>query len=148
MTNLVPVADKLGKLLRLLSSDCDGEILATVHAIKRTLESERLDLHALAETIESANGVRKFSEAEALEIFQRGVRKGRDEAEAEHGFHDVERREPDWHDIACTCAASPQRLRPNECEFVEDMVRRTVHGGDLSEKQEKWLRDIFVRVRK
>lgn len=35
-------ADRLGKLLRLLSTDKDGEALAALGAIKRTLESERI----------------------------------------------------------------------------------------------------------
>jgi len=116
MPKLEPVAGKLGKLIRLLSSNRDGEVLATVFAIRRTLESEKLDLHALAAVIESAN--------------------------------EIKRREPDWHDIACVCSENPSRLRPNEFEFVEDMVRRTVHGGEPTEKQAAWLRAIYCWVRK
>ena len=48
MTNvLAPVADKLGKLLRLLSSDRDGELVGTARAIVRTLDGAGLDLHLL-----------------------------------------------------------------------------------------------------
>jgi hypothetical protein len=35
-------ADRLGKLLRLLSTDKDAEALVALSALKRTLESERM----------------------------------------------------------------------------------------------------------
>jgi hypothetical protein len=44
-------ANKLGKLLRLLSSDKDGEVLATVSAIKRMLDVADMDLHDVADAV-------------------------------------------------------------------------------------------------
>lgn len=46
-------AAKLAKLIPLLASDKDGEVVATVHAIRRTLKSEGSDLHGLAAAIGS-----------------------------------------------------------------------------------------------
>lgn len=46
------VMDKVGKLLRLLASDKNGEVLATVGALKRTLGGANLSLHDLADMIE------------------------------------------------------------------------------------------------
>jgi hypothetical protein len=55
---------------------------------------------------------------------------------------------PSWYEIAQECAAHPELLRSNrEREFVNDMLRRTVHGGELTEKQAKWLRDVWTRIR-
>jgi len=48
MNALAPVAPKIAKLIPRLASDHDGEVVATVRAIRRTLESAGLDLHALA----------------------------------------------------------------------------------------------------
>jgi hypothetical protein len=45
------VRDKLAKLMRLLSSDRDGERVGTVAAIDRVLKSEKLDWHDLAAQI-------------------------------------------------------------------------------------------------
>ncbi len=45
---------KVGKLLRLLSSDKDGEVVAATSALKRTLEAAGLDLHDLAGAAERA----------------------------------------------------------------------------------------------
>jgi hypothetical protein len=149
MSNIQPVAPKLGKLLRLLSSDRGGEVLAAVSAITRTLKAEGLDLHSLAEAIEASAGEKKFSEADALEIYQRGVAEGRAAAAVERGFRNVgEDDQPTWREIACECEMHLGKLREREREFVQDMVRRTVHGGGLTEKQQKWLRDIYARVRR
>lgn len=48
MNALAPVAPKIAKLIPRLASDHDGEVVATVRAIRRTLESAGLDLHTLA----------------------------------------------------------------------------------------------------
>ena len=50
------IVGKLATLIRLLSSDRDGEVIATVRALVRTLNSAGSDIHALAEHIEKANG--------------------------------------------------------------------------------------------
>jgi len=48
---LVTIAPKLEKLLPLLASDKDGEVLSAVAAIRRTLERHGLDLHDLAKVL-------------------------------------------------------------------------------------------------
>jgi hypothetical protein len=53
--SLVSVAPKLSKLIRLLASDKDGEVLGTVAAIRRTLERAGLDLHDLAKILGRAD---------------------------------------------------------------------------------------------
>lgn len=52
MTSLPPdTRERLGKLIPRLGSDQDGEVVATVRAIERTLKSADRDLHALADLI-------------------------------------------------------------------------------------------------
>jgi hypothetical protein len=101
-----------------LSSDRDGEVLAAVHALKRTLDSAKLDIHALANAIEGAKAPTRNNKFP----------------------------EPSWHEIACGCAARRSLLRDYEKNFVEDMVRRTAAHGASTEKQARWLRSIYVRV--
>src|SRR3974390_1157453 len=61
----------------------------------------------------------------------------------------AEHDDPSGHDISCQCARHLDRLRNDtEREFIQDMVRWTADDGLLSEKQQKWLRDCFVRVRR
>jgi hypothetical protein len=149
---LAPIAEKLKPLIRLLASDHDGEAMATVRAIGRLLKSARLDFHTLADRIGQPNGL---SEAEMRKLYDAGHKDGyaagRRAAEKEYSgrmFHSVNfDEEPSWHEIACECAARPDRLRDErERKFVHDMTRRLVHGGEPTEKQRKWLRDIYARV--
>ncbi len=49
--NLALPTDKCAKLVRLLGSDNDGEVLAVIAALKRVLASVGLDLHDLAKRI-------------------------------------------------------------------------------------------------
>jgi hypothetical protein len=44
-------ADKVAKLVRLLASDKDGEVLAAIAALKRTLVIADMDLHDLADAL-------------------------------------------------------------------------------------------------
>ena len=145
----VPCAllSKLGKLMRLAKSDQPGDVAGANEAITRTLAGADRDVvYAVVERIEK----RKYSEPQALAIYQKGVAEGQRLAEGSADYssfrnvtaHD----EPSWHDIACECAARPELLRDDrEREFVEHMVFLTVHGGRLSEKQANWLRRIWAR---
>jgi hypothetical protein len=111
MSTLAPIADKLGKLVRMLTSNHDAEVVAAARSINRTLSSAGLDIQLLAAVIE-------------------------------HGGA------PTWHSVARECAAHPERLRSEkERAFIADMVVWTKLGGDPTERQAKWLRSIYVRVR-
>jgi hypothetical protein len=46
------VAPTIGKLVRLLGSNRDGEVVAAVRALRRVLDGAGLDLHDLAQVIE------------------------------------------------------------------------------------------------
>lgn len=144
MSALDPITDKLGKLLRLLGSDRDGEVVATARSIVRVLEGAGLDLHVLADSI---NGDNKIIE----QAYRRGLQDGRHQAEEERrGFRSVDALdEPTWHEIACECASHPRRFySEKERGFVEDMVRMTVRGGKPTEAQVAWLRKIYRLVRR
>src|SRR5262245_15884739 len=146
---LAPIADKLKRFIRLLSSDTDGEVVAAARALNRTLRNAKLDIHVLADSISAVNG-KKWGDDHVLEAYKRGVEDGRREAESEPMFRNANiDAEPTWHDIATECAAHPHRLHSDrEKQFVKDMVRRTVHGGEPTEKQASWLRKIYTRVRR
>jgi len=135
----------------MLASDQDGDVVAGARAMIRVLKGMGRDIHGLAEFLAAeidgkANG-RKFTEADLQAMYHRGYDDGRREAEQNGSIAFQSVGEPSWHDIATACAAHESRLRDDhERKFVHDMVRRTVHGGRLSEKQENWLRSIYARV--
>jgi hypothetical protein len=99
--------EKLGDLIRRLSSDFDGEIVATVHALRRALKSAGRDLHQLESVIEK-NG-NTLSEAEMDRLFSAGYDSGKadglEEARRDIGFYAVgdEDDDHDWREIIRFC---------------------------------------------
>jgi hypothetical protein len=149
---LAPIANKLKRFIRLLSSDSDGEVVAAARALNRTLKGAKLDIHVLADTIGQTNG-KEYTEAQLLKARELGMEEGRRREREEQGapvFRNINLDdEPTWHEIATECAAHPSRLHDGrEKQFVKDMVRRTVHGGEPTEKQASWLRKIYARVQR
>jgi hypothetical protein len=137
-----PIADKLAKLIRLLSSQADGEVVATVHALRRTLQTNNLDIHALAKQIENGSG---FDAHEAREQYRAGFTAGLQAANQAQSNGRDDREPPSWAEMARACQKQAQRLSERERKFVNNMAARTVYG-DLTEAQGKWLESIFYRL--
>ncbi len=146
MTALTPIADRLGKFIRLLSSDRDGEVVAAARAIMRTLQAEKLDIHVLAGAIEKPNGA--LSETDAKRIYDAGFDDGFRKAEnAQHGsgtFRNVDGN-PDWHKMALFCQQRAEQLEEKHREFIHDIASRTV-WREPTEKQGKYLFSLFLKL--
>jgi hypothetical protein len=144
--DLAAIASKLKPLIRLLSSDQDGEVLNAARALNRLLKANGSDIHAIADGIGQANG--KLTEPEMRKLYDAGYSAGLQAAEAKfHGdddFRDIDGMPP-WDKIARWCQHHSHRLRDTERQFVNDMAARAVWRS-LTPKQEKWLRSIFLRL--
>lgn len=118
-TPLAPVAPKLAKLIPRLATGHDGEVVATVRAMERTLAGAELDFHALAEAVRA------------------GVPR------PEPG------REPDsWLEVARWCRDEGEFvLSDREFGFLRDMCWRLVCGGEPTGRQAAWLRAIYSTLR-
>jgi hypothetical protein len=128
---------KLEKLVRLLSSDKDHEVLAAARAITRTLSAAHSDIHELAARVKGV------SEADMQRIFDAGVQEGKDAAAAA-GFKSTEG--PSYYEMATYCVEHDDgRLTPKERGFVEDMTRWCARR-EPTEKQAKWLHVLWVRL--
>jgi hypothetical protein len=140
-------ANRLAAIIRMMSSDKDGDVLNAGRALNRALKSVGRDIHDLAEVVERANGG-KLGEAEMRKLYNAGYQAGVLAVESkQHGNGDFRSVDglPDWHEIALFCQRNDDRLRPNEREFVNDMASRSV-WREPTEKQAKWLRSIFYRL--
>jgi hypothetical protein len=115
-------SDKLAKLVRLLSSDKDGEVLAAASAIKRTLAAAGSDIHALADAL---------------------CRPQPKEPPRRPWHEDGN----DWHSKACECQAHSEQFSEREQEFIDSMVGWTAFR-EPTEKQQAWLLSIFRRIRR
>jgi hypothetical protein len=147
-SDLAPVAGKLGSIVRMLSSDREGEIVAAARALGRTLKSAGLDIHALAERIEQADGSGKISEADMRRLYAAGFAAGRAAAEKQNDpggdFHNLDgTTTPEA--MAAWCRRHSDRLGEREREFVRSISAHVV-WREPTPKQAKWLRSIFLRT--
>ena len=138
----LPLAERLAKLIRLLGSDRDAEVVATVGAIKRTLEGAGLDLHTLAEMVNGKNSASKGEIKQAYrDGFQDGYRTAEDEREDDDDANQLT-----WHQVAKFCEDRANRLQTHERKFIRNMVLWTARGREPSEKQGRWLDHLYVRL--
>ena len=93
ISTLAPIAPQLSKLVLLLSSNHDGEIVAAARAIDRVLKSHRLDWHDLAQAL----------------CLPRPAARPCDDR--------------DWRDLLAFCATRMHCLNGREREFLRSIAR-------------------------
>ena len=130
MTDLSPILPKLAKLVPRLASDADAEIVSSVRAIDRVLRGAGFDWHDLTDAL-----------TPALPPPRPARQRQRPEPQG--------KRPQTWLEIANWCALCPQAgtLSPKEMEFVLSMVGNLRRFREPTEKQTKWLGDIFEKLR-
>ena len=119
------VRPALAKLIRLLASDVDGEVLATVRALGRALRASG------ATSTTSPSSSRRLRPAQ------------RPRAGFRNYFRDDETELP-WQLMVDACTNHPGRFTSRERQFLQTMKRW--HGTPTS-KQLNWLVALFERVR-
>jgi hypothetical protein len=148
-----PIAKRIAKLFRMLSSDYDNEALAALGRMKNLFKAEGLSFSDIATVIENCNGEieeKKYSDTDAEIIFTKGVEKGRAEEarkrEAPPEFFDTDG-QPRWYEIAVYCQQNSTQLR-NEWErnFANDIPGRIIKFGKPTEKMIPHLLAIFVKL--
>ncbi|KLK90736.1 hypothetical protein AA309_23790 [Microvirga vignae] len=116
------IAPKLSKLIPMLATDHDGEVVAAVRAIGRTLNGAGMDFHNLVEALCQHNPVT-------------------------YAPPPSEKEPETWSEIAIWCRnRDGGDLSYKERKFVVDMIHRTATGYEPTEKQAAWLRAIRVKL--
>jgi len=108
--------DKIRKLIPRLASNHDGEVLGTVAAIRRTLESAGCDLHALAAVVNAPSMIPRLPPGQC----------------------------PDhkWLAVAQWCGRRGNVLTDRELQFILDLIQ---YRRRPSEKQLRWLAAIYEK---
>ena len=121
MTDLSPdLGARLGRLLPRLASDAPGEVVATVSAIRRTLDRAGLDLHDLAARLTEA----------PRPVLQRISPTGT---------------KTDLLALAQWLQTHARgRLTSRQAEFLNNATRLLGSGRQLTLKQANWLRDLHA----
>jgi hypothetical protein len=143
VTDLTPIAPKLANLIRRLASDKDGEVVATAHAMVRTLQGIGADIHDVADRIGHSNGA--LNEAEMQEIYNAGVKAGikQQQRAVQNVASPVF---PSARDMALFCYQRIDRLTSDrERDFITNMASGT-RTRPLSAKQQGHLEKIYIKL--
>ncbi len=120
------IAERLKRLLLMLSSNHDGEVVAAAKAVDRTLKAADRDWHDLVETLTSPNPA--------------PYARRRPETPPRQDNSD----EINWRAMHAFCLQQQDRLRPREAIFVAGLKD---WRGNPTSKQLQWLDDIFNRLK-
>lgn len=116
LTGIVP---RLEKLLLMLSSERDGEVVNAARAISRTLQTIGADWHDLTTGL--------------LAPARSRTKRSRDNGNTR------------WRVMVGFCIEHEDQLRPREVEFVHSLLH---WRGDLTEKQSAWLNSIYAQLQR
>jgi len=128
MNALAPVAPRLSKLLPVLASDRDGEVVATARAIDRTLKSAGLSWHDLAAVLVVPTAPPDPPRQNMADDIDDGP----------PPLDDVR----GWRFLARSALDFRSRMSNREIDFCKNMA-----GADrpLTQKQADWLWKIWTR---
>jgi hypothetical protein len=151
VTDLAPINGKLANLIRRLSSNSDGEVVATARAIIRTLQGIGADIHDVADCIEHAsNGA--LAENEMQEIYSAGIKEGArlaiQKMQAQMAHSPPQRLMPQFPsaaDMALYCYQHLNRCNEWETEFASNMAVWT-RRRPLTVKQQARLEELFIKL--
>jgi hypothetical protein len=144
---------RLEKLLRLLSSDQDGEVLGSVSAIKRILDASKSDFHELAKRMTEPPKVIPVIEYRERIIYQdRIVYRDRPVAApapvAEPKGYDKKYSTAELRAMRVFCLNNIEHLTDKQKEFISTMDKWLDRpGGRLTEKQLEWLLGLYEKCK-
>ena len=152
MTDLAPINGKLANLIRRLSSNSDGEVVATARALIRTLNSIGGDIHDLADRIEHSSNGASLAENEMQEIYNAGIKEGArlaiQKMQAQMAHSPPQRLMPQFPsaaDMALYCYQNLNRCNEWETEFATNMASWT-RRRPLTVKQQARLEELFIKL--
>jgi len=149
------LAAKLGKPIRLLASNSQGEAFAALCAIARLLESHGHSFHTLADHVENANGgglsdAHKQKISAAIENaraigYAEGVKAAESKQHGTGAFRNTDGT-LEWTEVALFVQRQKHRLPEKQHEFVDDMAARTVYGREPTPRQHQYLHSLFYKL--
>jgi hypothetical protein len=145
---------RLGDVICRLASTNEGEIIATVLALQRLLETHGVDIHALVEHLENggcglSDATKEKLRIEVEQAFNEGYAVGVRAAESkQHGTGAFRNTDGalEWSEVALFVQREKHRLAARHHEFIDDMASRTVYGREPTPKQHRYLHSLFYKL--
>jgi hypothetical protein len=141
-------AKRIADLVRRLSSPFDGEVIGTVRALLHLLKVNNLDIHAIADPLEEANG-KHIPEEQMRKVWDAGYARGvQDTENRQHGIDEFIGTDgkPTWQAVALFLQHNKHRLDLRHHDFIDDMAARTVWGHEPTERQHQYMHSLFFKL--
>jgi hypothetical protein len=140
-------ARRIGTRVRMFATNFPNEADNAFHALQQLVSELGVTFNDIATVIENLNGAieqYKYSDSDAKQFFDQGVRKGQEQAR-ESGNGIWAGGTPQWNKLALWCQEHSARLGPKERKFVDDMAGQT-QFREPSPNQARWLISIFLKL--
>jgi hypothetical protein len=145
-------AVRLAGCIRMLVSSESGDVTAALAGITRLLRGASVDLHKLADRIETPGGlaegekkkIRDAIEQARTEGYAAGVQAAENRLNGAGAFHSTTNAE--WARVALYVQREKHRLPVQHHQFVDDMAARTAWDLEPSDRQHRYLHSLFLKL--
>ena len=137
--------EKIAAVVRLFASDRDGEKLAAVAALERTLKSAGTDFNGLAHGIENLGKSTVVPDEIKKKIWDAAVEHTENRLHGGDDFRSTDGK-PDWKAVALYCQRNLSRLDTRHHDFINKVAAQTVYDQEPTERMHKYLFSLFLRL--
>jgi len=137
--------ERITAVVRLLASNSDGEVLAAVSALKRTLTSAGTDINGLAHGIENLGKSTVVPDEIKKKIWDAAVEHTENRLHGDDDFRSTDGK-PTWQAVALYCQRNIQRLDTRHHDFINKVAAQTVYDQEPTERMHKYLLSLFFRL--
>jgi hypothetical protein len=137
--------ERIAAVVRLLASDRDGEKLAAVAALERTLKSAGTDFNGLAHGIENLGKSTVVPDEIKKKIWDAAVQHTENRLHGADDFANTDGK-PDWKAVALFCQRNINRLDAKHHDFINKVAAQTVWDREPTERMHKYLFSLFLRL--
>jgi hypothetical protein len=143
--------DRLTKIIVMLSSPNEGDLIAAGRALQRQLASAHTDIYALVERLRAGEDRNQFATEVVNAAYAQGLRDGEARAHGSDGFHSVDE-SAEWREVALYVAREKHRLPPRtlqkSAEFIANMAARarSPYSREPTQRMHEWLHDLFFKL--
>ena len=137
--------EKIAAVIRLFASDRDGEVIAAVSALKRTLATAGTDINGLALGIENLGKSTVVPDEIKKKIWDAAVQHTENRLHGGDDFRSTDGK-PTWQAVALYCQRNINRLDTRHHDFINKVAAQTVYDQEPTERMHKYLVSLFLRL--
>lgn len=137
---------RIAKLIPMLASNVDGEVIATVRALERVLKSKALDFHDMAAALAEPEPDKLHAAYDPPPPRPKQKPKSTDYGKRDP--YEMRRLIDLFTEHTEDLSWPVNVLVSRDWEFLRSIGLRLDEGFDLTEKQDIWFSDIVLRVKR